>query len=168
MIVYTGENTFGYYMTFYELLKDLGINQWHHLTVTLYYSQINLYLDGLLYYSKYIDQYQYRMYANAIIVGQEQDDIGGGFESNEAWDGKISDIRIFNTALNAQEVKMLHLYTSTYEFTEYPCGVDFCSGCYYNTQLCTSCVSGDRILNDYYECKCPDGTLDNSQASCPM
>ena len=41
-------------------------------------------------------------------LGQEQDSLGGGFESRQALKGFLDDIRIYNRALTEAEVKALY------------------------------------------------------------
>ena len=41
-------------------------------------------------------------------LGQDQDAVGGEFDSKQALKGSIDDVRIYNRALSAEEVKALY------------------------------------------------------------
>ncbi len=55
---------------------------------------------------------------NGLIVGQEQDEVGGLFNLNQCLDGNIGKLRIYDRALTPSEVAILY---------NYPVGVDYLS-----------------------------------------
>ena len=48
----------------------------------------------------------------ALVFAQEQDSVGGGFDSGECFQGNLSLVRIYNRALSAHEVKQNYLATA--------------------------------------------------------
>jgi hypothetical protein len=42
-----------------------------------------------------------------LIIGQEQDSLGGGFQDSQAFSGKIDDLRVYNRALSTEELEIL-------------------------------------------------------------
>ncbi|KRX01561.1 Insulin-like growth factor binding protein, N-terminal [Pseudocohnilembus persalinus] len=153
-----------------QLPIDLGVDEWHHITLTFNTSLIKFYLDGKLYLQTFISGYSYSLEVNSFIVGQQQDKLGGEFVSAEAWSGKVSDIRIYQKTLTETEVKMLHEYTQKYQFTGYPCSENFCEGCYWGTEICAKCSQG-YYLNQYNVCEECDAqceSCDNTSDSCTV
>jgi preprotein translocase subunit Sss1 len=49
---------------------------------------------------------------NGLVLGNEQDSVGGGFTTADALGGKLDDVRIYKRALSAAEVKSLYDYES--------------------------------------------------------
>ena len=43
-----------------------------------------------------------------LIIGQEQDSVGGGFDANQAWRGLLDEFLVFNQALSAAQVGLLY------------------------------------------------------------
>ncbi|NP_001301009.1 C-reactive protein 1.4-like precursor [Limulus polyphemus] len=39
-----------------------------------------------------------------VVIGQEQDKIGGGFEEQESWSGELSDLQVWDEALTTHQV----------------------------------------------------------------
>ena len=44
---------------------------------------------------------------NGLVVGQDQDRVGGGFDVPEAFNGLIDDLRFYSRVLSAEEVGQL-------------------------------------------------------------
>ena len=42
-----------------------------------------------------------------LIIGQEQDSFGGGFDANQCYIGELTDINIWSRVLNATEISSL-------------------------------------------------------------
>jgi hypothetical protein len=87
------------------------VKQWRQIVVTREASSatFKVYTNGVqksnLAFSKNV----------AVVVdpggawlGQEQDSVGGGFEVRQAFHGSMDDVRIYNRALSAEEVKALY------------------------------------------------------------
>ena len=41
------------------------------------------------------------------IIGQDQDKLGGGFQQNQAFEGFLTDVNVWNKVLNASEISTL-------------------------------------------------------------
>ena len=82
-----------------------NLNQWYHVTATYIDADdsLKLYVDGQLSldasYTESIDA------TNNAMLNIGFEDTGN---STRFWDGKLDDIRIYNRALSAREVKRLH------------------------------------------------------------
>ncbi|XP_076372910.1 C-reactive protein 1.1-like [Tachypleus tridentatus] len=42
-----------------------------------------------------------------VVIGQEQDKPGGGFESSAAWEGELTDLQVWNEALTEEQIKKI-------------------------------------------------------------
>jgi len=92
---FTGENT----------ISDLDD---HHLTITRTGNLLKVYLDGILSESE-LQEDPEPLYIenNGLIVGQDQDSIGTGFQASQTWNGQIDELRFYSRALSADEVQAL-------------------------------------------------------------
>jgi Ca2+-binding RTX toxin-like protein len=64
-----------------------------------------LYIDGAAVYTHTSPTTSTSMTAGGtLIFGQEQDSIGGGFQTSQIFPGTIADIRVFNTVRSAAEI----------------------------------------------------------------
>jgi len=87
----------------YELPHNTAMNDmnWHFFVIVRERDVIKHFIDGELIGNGItipldvlnIDQ-------NGFILGQEQDCVGGCFETNQGWEGKVDDLRIYNRALS--------------------------------------------------------------------
>lgn len=86
--------------------------EWHHIVWTWRSSdgQTKLYKDGQLVFSDILQQgYTIQHGTNRrLIVGQEQDSVGGGFTASQAFKGIIDEIQIYGRALSEDEVKAIY------------------------------------------------------------
>ena len=86
--------------------------KWHHIVWTWKSSggETKLYKDGSLVYSGTL-QSGYTINHGTdrrLIIGQEQDSVGGSFQTSQAFNGIIDEVRIYNRALSENEIKMLY------------------------------------------------------------
>ncbi|MCD6108574.1 MAG: hypothetical protein J7J89_03780, partial [Thermoplasmata archaeon] len=97
---------------------------WHHI-VWIWKSsggETKLYKDGDIAYSGTL-QSGYTINHGTdrrLIVGQEQDSVGGGFSSSQAFNGLIDEVRIYNRVLSWEEVNASYnngLYRLYHNFT---------------------------------------------------
>jgi hypothetical protein len=105
------------YVTHQEERRSLSVSEdifehnWRQIAVAREFSSatIKVYVDGVqksnLAFTK----------TGALAVdpggawlGQDQDSVGGGFETYQALKGSLDDVRIYNRALSAEEVKALY------------------------------------------------------------
>jgi len=80
---------------------------WHHLIWTRDGSggQNNVYMDGILLGSAKLPKGSLVIAANGLWLGQEQDKIGGDWDSNQAFIGYLDEMKIWNKVLSSDEVK---------------------------------------------------------------
>ncbi|VAW50728.1 T1SS secreted agglutinin (RTX) [hydrothermal vent metagenome] len=93
--------------------RDTGINtsnlldgNTHQLSVT-WDSQsgaLDVYVDGVAEYSGIHQQGNPIESGGTLIFGQEQDNVGGGFDASQNFEGTISDVRIFDEVRTPQQI----------------------------------------------------------------
>lgn len=66
--------------------------------------QVVLYLDGVEAYSGFVNQGHVIGDGGTVVLGQEQDTVGGGFQDSQAFLGQLSDVRIWDEVRTAEEV----------------------------------------------------------------
>lgn len=83
--------------------------EWHHVTITRKGSAAQLYIDH--------KQVGLEIYANpktlsvdpsGVIIGQDQDCVGGCFDPYQNWNGEIDEFMVFNKALNQSAIDSLN------------------------------------------------------------
>ena len=80
-------------------------NQWHHIVWTRAGSQNCLYIDGALQGCLTLSQNVLDI--RGLVLGQEQDDILGGFASDQAFDGLIDELLIFDEVIDAAQIALI-------------------------------------------------------------
>ncbi|HEY3723659.1 MAG TPA: PQQ-dependent sugar dehydrogenase [Acidimicrobiia bacterium] len=90
----------------------LNDNQWHHLVVTWKSNggSIRVYKDGALAYKNTIPVQAGTSLTGggALVLGQEQDSVGGGFDPAQAFLGKLDEFALYRKVLAAAEAKADH------------------------------------------------------------
>jgi hypothetical protein len=82
--------------------------EWHHVTVTRSGTTGRLYLDGTQLGDPItVNGATLDIDPDGLIFGQDQDEVGGAFEADEAWAGAMDNLRIYNRALSASEVELV-------------------------------------------------------------
>ena len=66
-----------------------------------------LYIDGVLLYSRTNPVGSLNVPPGGLMLGQEQDCVGGCFDPTQAFDGLIDEVEIFNRALDALEIQAI-------------------------------------------------------------
>ncbi len=90
---------------------DTGIaipdEKWHHWAFSWRSSdgELKVYLDGVEAFSGTAAQGESLISGGSLILGQEQDSVGGGFDSSQTYQGQIDDFRIWNTVRTQQEIQ---------------------------------------------------------------
>lgn len=90
---------------------DTGVNiadgQWHHLALTWqsFTGRFQLYVDGAAVYGDTIAQGEAIAHGGTLILGQDQDQMGGGFEPHQSFTGSMDLVRIWDVALGVAEVE---------------------------------------------------------------
>jgi RHS repeat-associated protein len=96
-------------------LPDLYDDQWHHVVVVRNATDdlVELFLDGVSYgaLSKFVGTLD--VDSGGVLLGQDQDSVGGDFETDEAYAGLLDDLRIYDRALNATEAVAIYYSPSS-------------------------------------------------------
>ena len=80
-------------------------NKWHCLTFTRKSNAFSLYIDGIRAANDLIlDDLPLNLQNTGIVLGQEQDCVGGCFDSNQNLNGKIDNFCVFNRVLLPSEI----------------------------------------------------------------
>ncbi|MEL6244994.1 MAG: M10 family metallopeptidase C-terminal domain-containing protein [Pseudomonadota bacterium] len=86
----------------------------HRLSVTWSDTGIlNIYIDGELAQSGFHRPGESLQAGGTLVIGQDQDAVGGGFQPDQIFQGTVGDIRIFNDVRTAQQI-------DTNKFNELP------------------------------------------------
>jgi hypothetical protein len=68
---------------------------------------VSLYLDGELVSTKNSTLSPLSIATNGFLIGQDQDSVGGGFQSSQAFQGTLDEVRLYASALDAAETQEL-------------------------------------------------------------
>jgi hypothetical protein len=84
--------------------------QFHHLVLLRIENIFRLYLDGVEIGDGIVVSNEL-LHADheGVIIGQDQDNVGGGFNSLQAWAGQIDNLRLFNKGLNSEEIDSIYI-----------------------------------------------------------
>jgi MSHA biogenesis protein MshQ len=87
-------------------ITSLADNNWHHLVWTRSGSQNCLYRDNVFQGCKTLSSSPLNI--QSLILGQEQDSIGGGFSSSQDWEGLIDELLIFDSAISPSDIAQIY------------------------------------------------------------
>ncbi len=87
-------------------LSDLGDGNWHMITWTRKNGTESIYEDGALVASNSVSTAT--LSVQSLIIGQEQDSVGGGFNDNQAFRGLQDEVTFWNRALVSSEVSAIY------------------------------------------------------------
>jgi MSHA biogenesis protein MshQ len=82
-------------------------NNWHHLLWRRQGGQSCLYIDAQLQGCQAQTNY-IPLEITSLILGQEQDNLGGGFDSGQDWEGILDELIIFRRALTTSEINSIY------------------------------------------------------------
>ncbi len=81
---------------------------WHHIVATRTGSIARLFIDGVeIGGGISVSDLTLVIEQGGLIVGQEQDELGGSFEPDQSWAGEIDNLSIYNRALDEDQVQAL-------------------------------------------------------------
>jgi len=85
---------------------DLIDGESHQLSVTWdsQSGELNVYVDGAAEYTGTHQQGSPIASGGTLVFGQEQDNVGGGFDANQNFEGTISDVRVFDEVRTPQQI----------------------------------------------------------------
>ncbi|MFW6016841.1 MAG: LamG domain-containing protein, partial [bacterium] len=92
--------------TFYDFMKSFSSNIWYHITTRREGSKLSLFINGEFIEEKDCNESIINI-DGYLLLGQEQDDVGGGFVSSQSLEGLLNDVRIYNNAISDKEIKEL-------------------------------------------------------------
>ena len=87
---------------------ELPLNKWLHFALTRHGSSSSIYLDGVLIDTITVVDYALEADTSGVIIGQDQDSLGGRFDSTQSLNGDIDSFRIYNRALTTEEIQTLY------------------------------------------------------------
>ena len=84
--------------------------QWHHIVVTRIEEDICLYVDGAAKdcSDNYDDGNLSVPNDNSVVIGQEQDSIGGDFDDSQSFEGQLDEFKIYDTKLSDTVISNLY------------------------------------------------------------
>ena len=84
-------------------------DEWHHFVYTRKADKNCLYIDAVLQGCKSsVATGSLRLSPGSVIIGQEQDSFGGGFDISQDWDGWIDEPTIFEVELGPVQVSVIY------------------------------------------------------------
>ena len=80
---------------------------WHHLAVTWTSTggAVRVYKDGALAFSGTLRAGTTLTAGGALVLGQDQDSVNGGFETAQAYLGQLDEVALYPTALSQARVQ---------------------------------------------------------------
>ena len=89
----------------YQLPTPLNDGAWHHVAATWTNSGgVNVYIDGVLRNASSVGV-QTVLTDGALVLGQDQDTVGGGFSTDQAYKGRLDEVRIWNHVRTTTEIR---------------------------------------------------------------
>lgn len=85
---------------------SISDNDWHHLVWTRSGSQNCLYQDNVLQGCNTLSTSALNI--QSLILGQEQDSIGGGFVASQGWEGQIDELLVFDSAISTSDIDQIY------------------------------------------------------------
>jgi hypothetical protein len=82
--------------------------KWHHYTFTRSGSTGIVYKDGISLGPSTVSSDAIEVPTGGLMIGQEQDSVGGGFAASQAYNGKIDELAIWNRTFTQTEVTNLY------------------------------------------------------------
>ena len=82
---------------------------WHHIAWTKSGDTSRVYIDGILKDTEINTNFlgSLNIASGGLVIGQEQDSVGGGFEAGQSMQGLLDELRIWNRALSGSEIALL-------------------------------------------------------------
>jgi len=78
--------------------------EWHNIVWNMYQQKGCIYVDGRKERCSYYDT-SHKLEIDSLILGQDQDSVGGGFDGSQDWQGIVDELLIFRKALTDSEIK---------------------------------------------------------------
>jgi hypothetical protein len=92
----------------FEMDSTIEDGDWHHLVLIRSETTGLLYMDGQPVGDPVtVDDATLEVDPGGLIFGQDQDEVGGGFQVDQGWVGAMDNMRIYDRALDVSEVALL-------------------------------------------------------------
>jgi len=92
----------------YALPYSIADNNWHFIVWTREGSIEKLYLDGNLVDTHTVTTDLISVNSGGLLLGQEQDSVGGGFQSGQKYEGYIDEVIFYDEALNDEDILAIY------------------------------------------------------------
>jgi uncharacterized repeat protein (TIGR01451 family) len=110
---------------------DLNDGGWHHVVVTWQSSDgdLQIYVDGEQEGSSQVKPGHEIVGEGTLVLGQDQDKVGGLFDLSQSLQGTLDEVAIFDRVLTSDEVRDIYLRGALkVEFEVHACDDPLCSG----------------------------------------
>jgi MSHA biogenesis protein MshQ len=87
-------------------ITSIADNNWHHLVWTRTGDQNCFYRDNVLQGCRTLSASALNI--QSLILGQEQDSIGGGFSASQGWEGQIDELLVFDSAISTADIDQIY------------------------------------------------------------
>ena len=91
--------------------SSIAGNTWRHLVWTHGDNKSCLFIDKVA--QGCITQATSTLNIESLILGQEQDSVGGGFSSSQAFDGLLDELVIFDQVIGQQQIEQIYTYQNS-------------------------------------------------------
>lgn len=88
----------------YNLLN----NKWNLITYSNKNGIVKLYIDGVLFHTYDFTSVNQNMDIEYLVIGKDQDSLGGDFQDDQSLFGELDDIRIYKSSLSEDEITNLY------------------------------------------------------------
>jgi len=91
-------------------ITSVADNSWHHLVWTRSGATNCIYRDGVQQGACQggLSSAAVSIANNGLVIGQEQDSVGGGFDINQEFEGQIDQVRVYASALSTADTTALY------------------------------------------------------------
>ncbi|WP_415897326.1 DUF6701 domain-containing protein [Neptuniibacter sp. QD57_21] len=89
-------------------VSNFATSSWRHLVWTRSGNQNCLYIDKVLQGCRTLGIDNITIASNGLILGQEQDSLGGGFVASQAFNGLMDEVLFFDEALSSSDVASIY------------------------------------------------------------
>ncbi len=90
-------------------IPSLADGQWHHFALVRdgTNNQATVYVDGVSYGTQSTTLYTISVDSGGLILGEDQDSVGGSFSTSQAFSGQLDDVRLYPSALASRDIATL-------------------------------------------------------------
>jgi len=89
---------------------QLGISQ--HVVLQRRHDTVQCFRNGLLLYEEIVTASQIDVASGGLIIGQEQDAVGGSFDPDQSLSGEVDNLRFYHRPLSGREIDSLNPHAS--------------------------------------------------------